>query len=499
MPKMSFVVPVYNKSDEILSKCIKSLLNQALKEIEVICVLDGPQEGSRTLLERLLDIGGDNAHKVIETAHGGACAARNEGFKHARAPYVCFFDADCIIEPDWAWRCVNIFEKEPDASFIYSGYTFLGENAGAIPSEPFDPWTLRVRNYISTCFPMRREVFPGFDEGLKSLQDWDLWLTIVARGGKGRYVPGYAFATELPAKDSISGQGCTDEMWIERLDAVKKKHELPERDMVICAPRFRQDGIHLAKLIDADYQDFPEYKPHRYKRLIKVGFNFMHSQMECAQVGNPKVERFLFWNNETIETYWMRLSRKASDDYAILFNANFKRQFVEDKAAYEMMKRAGLNVEIMPMPMKAEGMSPMPDKPCFLIDCSAHYGELFNAIDAVMPDIKIARFDQDSKIDEYTGLLHFYTDRTLSSNMKRMLLKGRHVISNVQSEFCGFIEDRNTSNEDLIVAVVAAIRDVAYKPLQEDAAQYWAEKLSMKNFLEELKNGRTGQLCNPVA
>jgi hypothetical protein len=346
---------------------------------------------------------------------------------------------------------------------------------------------------------MRREVFPGFDENLESLQDWDLWLTIVARGGKGKYVPGYAFATEIPGKDSISGQGCTDEKWLERIDAVKKKHELPERDTVICAPKFRNDGILLGKLLEADYQDFPEYKPHKYKRLIKVGFNFMHSAIECAQVGNQKVERLLFWNNETVETYWTRLSRKASDDYAILFNANFKRQFVEDKTAYEMMKRAGLNVEIYPMPMKADSMAPMPGKPAFLVDCSPHYGEIMNAIDACMPDIKLTQIQHDTKIDDYTGLVHFYTDRTLSSNIKRMLLKGRHVISNVQSEFCGFVEDRNTSNERLMVEIVAAIRDVAYKPLQNEAAQYWQEKLDPSKFMEEINNARVGELCNPVS
>ncbi|HQA64128.1 MAG TPA: hypothetical protein PK085_03445, partial [bacterium] len=50
---------------------------------------------------------------------------------------------------------------------------------------PFDPAKLKKMPYIHTSSLIRREFFPGFDENLKKFQDWDLWLTILERGGQG--------------------------------------------------------------------------------------------------------------------------------------------------------------------------------------------------------------------------------------------------------------------------------------------------------------------------
>ena len=265
---VSFIIPVYKPDIGIFNKCLKSLKEQSLKDFEAVLVLDGPCPEAEDCVSLL----GDGRFKVIEIPHGGAQKARNEGAKLAAGDILSFWDCDCVIEPDTAKTWVDTFKANPGISFVYSGYKFLGEKGG-IPSEEFDPYTLKCGNYISTMFPMRRGVFPGFDESLESLQDWDLWLTIVENGGKGLFLPGYAFSTAYPTPDSISGKGCSNENWLARVEAVKKKHNLPDRHICVSSLTHKEEGIRLAKLINADYKDVPNHKPNKYTTVIQVGFS----------------------------------------------------------------------------------------------------------------------------------------------------------------------------------------------------------------------------------
>jgi hypothetical protein len=151
---------------------------------------------------------------------------------------------------------------------------------------------------------MRREIFPGFDETLESLQDWDLWLTIAERGGKGLFIPGYAFSTAYPNADSISGKGFTKEAWVGRVRAVKVKHDIPDRKVCVSSVSFRGEGIRLAKLIEADYKDMPTDKPNNYETLIQIGFNLHPSRikMHTAIFNQVARKKIIFWQIDDLTT-----------------------------------------------------------------------------------------------------------------------------------------------------------------------------------------------------
>lgn len=482
---LSFIMPVYRKN-HILERCLKSLCEQSLKDWELIAVLDGPDLDAERIIKTALKKR-DN-YKVVQIEHSGAQRARNEGFKHASGEYVVFIDADVLIECHAAQAWVDMFERYPDIGFVYSGYKFMNEQ-GAYASEQFDPWLLRVRNYISTCFPLRKELFPGWNESLQSLQDWDFWLSVVEKGGVGKFMQGYAFSTEYPTMESISGKGCTPEVWLERVDAVKKLHNLPERNVCVSAIQYRQDGVRLAKLIGADYQDFPGDKPHKYDRIIQLGFDMTPQRAEYhARIFNngKGFKNFLFWTGDNIEQIYNKISFNAVLKYATLLNG-VCRQFVEDKAAFDMMKKAGFEVEIMPLPFRNDAeLKPLPEKPRFLVDISSDYSRVFNALERSLPDVELDIVDGNKKVADYTGLIHFYTDRTMSSSIKRMLMSGRYVISNVQSPFAGFLDD-NTTPDTFIPAMVEKVRSVASKSkngLNRPAFEYYTKALAPEKLLE---------------
>lgn len=486
MTRLTFIVPVYEPRLDILAKCVRSLCDQSLKEWSAVFVLDGPNKGAADVIRAEIKKK-PNAYKIVEQEHAGAQRARNHGAEYANSDFIVWWDSDCIIEPDTAKTWVDQLDKHQDIAFIYSDYKFLGEK-GAIQSEPFDPWTLRVRNYISTCFPVRRQYAAKWNETLKSLHDWDFWLSVVENGGKGKYIPGYAFSTLYPEAKSISGEGCSDANWLSRVDAVKKLHNLPERDVCVSALGKKSEGIWLAKLIDADYQDYPNFKPHRYKTIIQLGFSFLPHAVEahCGIFNEPDVKKVIFWTCDDITQVWSRLNYTAIKKYRTLLNSMKNlRQYVEDKSAADMMKELGFNVEVRPAPMVVGEAPPLPEKPKFLVDINPNYGPVMNVLDISLPDVELVNINGVADISGYTGLVHFHPDRTISAGMKRALLAGRSIVSNVQAPFAGYVDDTKALY-DFIPDAVEKIRAAAKQNLRLDARDYYSKLVDAKEFVNAL-------------
>ena len=96
-PIITVIVPVYN-IEKYLDRCVSSILNQTLKNLEVILVDDGSIDASPSLCDEYKKL--DNRIKVIHQQNLGVSAARNAGLKVARGKYVTFIDGDDWIEND---------------------------------------------------------------------------------------------------------------------------------------------------------------------------------------------------------------------------------------------------------------------------------------------------------------------------------------------------------------------------------------------------------------
>ena len=89
--KVSVIMPVYN-SGEYLKTAVESILNQSLKEIELILVDDGSTDGSSERCDEYA--AKDSRVVVIHQKNGGICNARNAALKIARGEYIGFSDHD---------------------------------------------------------------------------------------------------------------------------------------------------------------------------------------------------------------------------------------------------------------------------------------------------------------------------------------------------------------------------------------------------------------------
>ena len=90
---VSIIIPVYN-GEKYIGKCLKSVINQSLNDIQIICVNDGSTDNTISILNHFASK--DNRIKILSTENRGQGSARNIGLKHATGEYISFFDAD-----DW--------------------------------------------------------------------------------------------------------------------------------------------------------------------------------------------------------------------------------------------------------------------------------------------------------------------------------------------------------------------------------------------------------------
>ncbi len=185
LPKISVCIPAWNAA-ATLERCLRSLTRQAYPNTEILLVDDGSTDSTRAIAARFPRV------RVIAGEHRGAAAARNSGAEAATGELLFFSDADCIHAPQALTQLWRALRNHPDCSFAYSSFK-LGWKLFRL--QRFDPWQLRERNYISTRALIRRADFPGYDESVQRLQDWDLWLTMAERGQRGIWIDAVLYTT----------------------------------------------------------------------------------------------------------------------------------------------------------------------------------------------------------------------------------------------------------------------------------------------------------------
>ena len=120
MPKVSLIIPVYNVENYI-EKCLNSVVNQTLKDMEVIIVNDGSKDSSKQKIQKYLEK--YPWIKYLEKENGGLSDARNYGMPYATGKYIAFLDSDDYVEETMYEEMYNIAEKENadmvDCDFVW--------------------------------------------------------------------------------------------------------------------------------------------------------------------------------------------------------------------------------------------------------------------------------------------------------------------------------------------------------------------------------------------
>ena len=127
-PKISIIVPIYNV-EPYLEHCIQSLIDQTLKEIEIILVDDESPDKCPEKCDEYATI--DTRIKVLHKKNGGLGLARNSGLELATGEFVAFLDSDDFVDSK---MYQELYEKvkQYDSDTCYCGY-FHFDGKDALP------------------------------------------------------------------------------------------------------------------------------------------------------------------------------------------------------------------------------------------------------------------------------------------------------------------------------------------------------------------------------
>ena len=123
-PKVSVIVPVYN-AEKYLERCINSLTNQTLEDIEIILVDDSSSDGSLEVCNNAAKK--DSRIKVIHKVNEGAGKARNAALEIATGEYIGFVDSDDFIDTDM-FKTLYQKAKAYNSDLVMSGVLFVDGN-----------------------------------------------------------------------------------------------------------------------------------------------------------------------------------------------------------------------------------------------------------------------------------------------------------------------------------------------------------------------------------
>lgn len=126
MLKVSIVIPIYNVENYI-EDCLKSTINQTLKDIEIICVNDCSTDNSLEIIQKFAQQ--DNRIKIInKDKNEGAGITRNIGQQNASGKYIMFLDPDDYISLDCCEKLYNKIETDNVDAVYFNAFRFKNKS-----------------------------------------------------------------------------------------------------------------------------------------------------------------------------------------------------------------------------------------------------------------------------------------------------------------------------------------------------------------------------------
>jgi len=364
---LSFVTPNYNDGNTI-ERQVDSIMDQDYKYIEQIIVDDGSTDDSKEVLEKLQKKYPDRLKVIFLKQNQGACEARNIGAEEATGKYLSFLPADAKLYPGVARIWVETLEENPEYDFMYGGYKFTDEEYNEIfnyMGDHFDPYFLKVSNYIDGSYPLKKELFDkmgGWDPAIKSLQDWDLWLNaVINHDAKGLYKQEVYFETTMPHPGGLSDDSHRN--WIDRTTAIKRKYGIKQKKICVTGAGASFHAKNIAKMLDADFLPVPSFKPHKYEMIYVVGFfgNVAESFY------NTNALRVVHWIGSDILSL-QTADDKTRDGVISWLDNNVDVHLCEFEQTKKELEALGIHAKIVPFPpQKMYEPMPLPEK--FTVAC----------------------------------------------------------------------------------------------------------------------------------
>ncbi len=195
-PKVSIVIPVYNGSN-YLREAIDSAIAQTYKNVEVIVVNDGSNDGGKT--EKIAG-SYENRIRYLSKKNGGVASALNKGIRHMSGVYFSWLSHDDVYYPEKIQKHIKYLQERESKNIVtYCDYEFIGEGSNVKRPSSINPKYLEnvYLAILSTCIGGCSLLIPKtcfekvglFNEQMQMTQDNEMWLRIAKAGFSFEYLP----------------------------------------------------------------------------------------------------------------------------------------------------------------------------------------------------------------------------------------------------------------------------------------------------------------------
>ena len=182
---VSVVIPSQNRRAR-LARAIESVMQQTWPNIEIIIVDDASTDDTPHFLEKLKSTSRIPIKTFRNVVALGGAGARNKGIELAKGQYVAFLDDDDMWMQEKLSSQIGMMKKNQSASSVSCSFLVQypsGKQMLKQVSPPKNTQQLLHTNHLggaSMCLTTRQMLLDigGFDEGLRSGQDWDLWVKL---------------------------------------------------------------------------------------------------------------------------------------------------------------------------------------------------------------------------------------------------------------------------------------------------------------------------------
>lgn len=225
--KVSIIMPAYN-AEKYISKCIESIINQSIKEWELIIIDDGSTDSTGQICEGYKK--NDTRIQVFHQKNSGVSIARNKGIENAGGTYIAFVDSDDILTPDSLKNRIQLIK---DSDMAIAAYEIIDQHEKNIKRMP------ECKKYFWNRNQGLHNVIIGEEIGYQGYLWNKLFVRKIIMDNELKFLPGIAYNE--------------DRLFIVEYLLCSKKIHL--NDEIVYVYRQNEDGAmgYLNKMKDNDY------------------------------------------------------------------------------------------------------------------------------------------------------------------------------------------------------------------------------------------------------
>jgi glycosyltransferase involved in cell wall biosynthesis len=204
MPTISVVVPCYN-GGKFLDLPLASLAQQTFRDFEIVIINDGSTDPST--IEKFKTL--DPSIRVVHQENKGLSAARNTGFREAKADIVLALDSDDQLEPTYLEETLRALQSaRPEVGFVVTDLRQVGA-AQAIEKRYVNAFDVLFKNVTGYSMLMRKSAWRkagGYDETMRDgYEDWEFNLRLINSGVLGVVIPKPLFIYTVSSQGMLMG------------------------------------------------------------------------------------------------------------------------------------------------------------------------------------------------------------------------------------------------------------------------------------------------------